>query len=183
MAYFTKKMLSEISTQKIFYSDKRISKATEAISDNATFDIFLSHSYRDKDYIINLKKHIEGNFQLTCYVDWISEPTLNRSDINPNTAKTLRKRMQQSRSFLYCTSENSPNSKWMPWELGFFDAYKGKVAILPLVDEAEDPFDGQEYLSLYPYVDSNMLIGANKSSSVSFKNWLGRDDNWTIRIK
>ena len=47
----------------------------------------------------------------------------------------------------------------MPWELGYFDALKGRVGILPLAKSTQDKFDGNEYLGLYPYVDVATIEG------------------------
>ncbi len=46
----------------------------------------------------------------------------------------------------------------MPWELGFFDGYSnGRVAILPITKNQKDEYEGQEYLSVYPYVDIDLI--------------------------
>ncbi len=150
MKFFTKAMLEESTNEtRLFENASR-----PIISDRDTFDIFLSHSYADKKYIRKLKSYIETTFGLKCYVDWLSEPTnLDRNKVNKQTAEILRKRMRQSRSLIYCSSENSPSSKWMPWELGYFDAYRNLVAILPILDTSDSSFIGTEYLSLYPLID------------------------------
>ncbi|MOA50153.1 hypothetical protein D3C78_1731370 [compost metagenome] len=58
---------------------------------------------------------------------------------------------------MYIATGNSSSSKWMPWELGFFDGHKpGRVAILPLLDSENQNFLGQEYLGLYPVVTKHM---------------------------
>ena len=42
----------------------------------------------------------------------------------------------------------------MPWELGYFDAFKPSfVWILPMVTDYDSEFKGQEYLGLYPTLD------------------------------
>jgi len=125
------------------------------IDDSDQFDVFLSHSYSDRKFIPTLKNVLE-NFGLKVYVDWIDDKLLSRDNVTKHTAKVLQKRMQQSRSLLFATSENSPSSKWMPWELGYFDGIKDKrVAILPIKTDDNgfsDDFKGQEYLGLYYYV-------------------------------
>jgi len=64
--------------------------------------------------------------------------------------------MRQSNSLIWVATEAASSSKWMPWELGYFDGMKPKhVAILPLVDNAFETFKGQEYLALYPLIDKN----------------------------
>jgi hypothetical protein len=67
--------------------------------------------------------------------------------------------MENSNAMIFATSEASPSSKWMPWELGFFDGKRGadKVAILPLVDTEGKEFRGQEYLALYGRVERRDL--------------------------
>lgn len=126
---------------------------------NQEFDIFLSHSYKDKEIIPYLKKELES-LGYTVYVDWINDRFLSRETVNKGTAKVLQKRMRQSKSLLFATSENSSNSKWMPWELGYFDGIRNKrVAILPILKEksSKNNFKGQEYLGLYYYVTINNL--------------------------
>lgn len=131
---------------------RRAYNSLDYVSQNS-FDIFLSHSYDDKKYIYNLFK-ILTNHNLSVYVDWIIDSELDRSHVTKDTAELIRKRMQQSKCLLYATSLNASDSKWMPWELGYFDGYsKGKVAIIPIVDNENSSFYGQEYLSLYPYID------------------------------
>jgi hypothetical protein len=64
--------------------------------------------------------------------------------------------MRQSKSLIYLSSDNSSSSKWMPWELGYFDGFKpDAVAIMPVLDNPTDTFRGQEYLGLYPIVQKN----------------------------
>jgi hypothetical protein len=62
--------------------------------------------------------------------------------------------MRQSESLIFATSKASPDSKWMPWELGYFDGFRpNRIAVFPLVAAAGQSFAGQEYLGLYPVVE------------------------------
>jgi hypothetical protein len=78
---------------------------------------------------------------------------MNREHVTPETAAILRSRTGQCQSLLYLKTDNSTDSTWMPWELRYFDALRGRVGILPIVQHSQDEFDGNEYLGLYPYVD------------------------------
>ncbi len=119
------------------------------------FDIFLSHASKDADLILGVKAILE-NLGYKVYVDWIEDSQLDRSRVTPDTAELLRVRMRQSNSLIWVATEAASESKWMPWELGYFDGFKPKgVAILPLVDNPTDVFKGQEYLALYPVVDKD----------------------------
>lgn len=72
----------------------------------------------------------------------------------------------QSSALIYAHSNQSGSSKWMPWELGYFDGFRSAVAILPIAQTNEDSFTGQEYLGLYPYVDgSGMTLWVNRGSA------------------
>jgi hypothetical protein len=51
-----------------------LSKATKAAT--GTFDVFLSHSVRDAQLVLGLKKLLEGE-GLTVYVDWIEDKDLD----------------------------------------------------------------------------------------------------------
>jgi hypothetical protein len=112
------------------FESKARSLITEKINEQATlsarlntFDIFLSHSSSDAELVVGLKLTLE-DMGFTVYVDWIEDPKLSRSDVTKETAMALKARMKQCKSLLYAFSENASNSKWMPWELGYFDGIK-----------------------------------------------------------
>jgi hypothetical protein len=169
MALFDYKMLLSVKLEENEKYDFLMSSVKSSIDEenykkvecsDEQFDIFLSHSYQDKEIIPHLKKTLE-NLGLRVYVDWINDKFLSRENVDKKTASLLQKRMNQSRSLFYATSQNSKNSKWMPWELGYFDGIKNKrVAILPINkhNTSSENFEGQEYLGLYFYVSIDMLI-------------------------
>jgi hypothetical protein len=119
------------------------------------FDIFLSHSYEDAELIAGVQSLIEAE-GLTVYVDWVVDRQLDRSSVTAATAKLLRTRMKHCRFLLYVSSKSSSDSKWMPWELGYFDGKRSsnRIGILPIVVNAGDRFRGQEYLGIYPVYES-----------------------------
>ena len=124
-----------------------------AASYRSSFDVFLSHSFDDAEVILGVKKILES-LGLSVYVDWIDDATLDRSTVTSSTAKVLRERLRSSTSLVYAHSENATNSKWMPWELGYFDGFRPKfVWILPLVTSYDSEFKGQEYIGIYPTID------------------------------
>lgn len=149
---------------------------------DAVFDIFLSHSYLDSEVILGLRAAIT-DMGFKVYVDWVEDSDLRRSEVSRETAALLRRRMRNSESLFYATSTVSPTSRWMPWECGYFDGLKGKVAICPLVQspQSDDRYVGQEYLSLYPYVatwrrqgdaEPTLWIHESPSRYVNFAGWL-----------
>jgi hypothetical protein len=119
-----------------------------------SYDIFLSHSYNDAQLIFLIKRMIEG-MGLKVYVDWIDDAKLDRSKVTVKTAALLRERMKACASLVYAHSTNSTDSVWMPWELGYFDGLRGShVWILPLVSNSDQEYKKQEYLGLYPSIET-----------------------------
>ncbi len=125
------------------------------------FDIFLSHSIADAEVILGVKELLESQ-GLSVYVDWVVDPQMDRRNVTPATAARLRERMNHCGYLLYATSQSSSNSKWMPWELGYFDGRRGQVGILPVVATAGSSFAGVEYLGLYPPVELAQLVGGRR---------------------
>lgn len=180
MALFRKSDLTKVTINKSFSSDTAESiliREAASFSAAKTYDIFISHSYNDADDILKVKQIIE-DMGFSTYVDWLEDRQLSRSNVNKATAKTLRLRMARCKSLFYVTSDNAYNSKWMPWELGYFDALKGKVAILPILqNQITNSYEGQEYLGLYSYVTKNPPQGGNKETL-----WIHDDSNRYVRF-
>lgn len=145
-------------------------EATERLSKSGgTFDVFLSHSVKDAELVIGVKEIIEAE-GLTVYVDWIEDPQLDRSRVTPETAAVLRSRMNSSGSIIYLATNNAADSKWMSWELGYFDGARKSVGILPLLEDYETTFSGMEFVGLYPVIDR----ATNTSGQP--KMWANRKD-------
>lgn len=154
--------------------------ATEALNEGRItdstqlYDIFLSHSSLDNDLIAGLKLILE-DIGLKVYVDW-NDKELDSSNVTPETAAVLRERMKQCKSLLYAFSENASNSKWMPWELGYFDALKkSRVAVLPISKTSKYDYKGSEFVGLYYFIQLGKISGTNKDAI-----WVYNGDNYVI---
>jgi hypothetical protein len=171
MSYISLSLLDTANRMKYGNKELSMSHVIEqfvakevAIKGNQIFDIFISHKYQDAQ--LNLErllglKHLLESCGFRVYVDWIVDALLDRNEVTTGTVSTLRHRMNNSKSLLFATSESSNDSKWMPWELGYMDGKGRPVAVLPLIDsEIDDPFEGQEYLRYYPYLD---WVGDNET--------------------
>ncbi|QIK79045.1 toll/interleukin-1 receptor domain-containing protein [Sphingomonas piscis] len=131
-------------------ADQILTESRDLTSSN--FDVFLSHSILDKELIAGAKLALEER-GLSVYVDWITDPQLDRTRVSTGTASHLRRRMRQCQMLVYVHSENAAVSKWCPWELGYFDGMRrGNVFIMPVASNIKYGFEGQEYLGLYPYL-------------------------------
>ncbi|MCG2462385.1 hypothetical protein K8352_16610 [Flavobacteriaceae bacterium F89] len=123
----------------------------------------------------------DGGKYNSVYVDWIEDPKLSRANVTKDTAVVLQARMKQCKALLYAFSENATNSKWMPWELGYFDGIKGTVAVLPISRTSKSSFQGSEYLGIYYFIQIDTVSGTNKtalwvyetaSKYIIFDSWL-----------
>ena len=125
-----------------------------------TYDIFLSHSSLDQDLVLALVR-LFNQARYSVYVDWIEDSELDRNNVTKCTATILKKRMIQSRGLAYVSTKNITNSKWCPWELGYFDGRKNeRCCILPVMEGKR--FEGQEYLGLYPYLTYSQIKDSDK---------------------
>jgi hypothetical protein len=152
MAFVT--VAQAVAASRAVWSSRSVAEShltkSAAVPMNSSFDIFMSHSYEDAEVIAGIKVMIEHE-GLSVYVDWLVDVQADRSQVTAETAGLLRQRMNHCLFFIYASSDASPNSKWMPWELGYFDGLRpGKIGILPVVESTGDAFNGQEYLGLYP---------------------------------
>ncbi|WP_428655016.1 toll/interleukin-1 receptor domain-containing protein [Runella sp.] len=147
---------------------------------SGTYDIFLSHSTKDKELVAGTKLILE-DMGYSVYIDWIEDPQMNRNNVTKETAELLQKRMQNCNSLFYAFSTNSGQSKWMPWECGYFDGIKnGKVAILPISQNRENSFKGAEYLGLYYYITiendttkkSRIWVRQSAVNYVVYEGWM-----------
>lgn len=141
-----------------------------------TFDVFLSHSSAEPEEILLGIKALLEDIGLKVYVDKYSDPQLSPDTVTVKTADILRVRMRQSHSLLYVYSQHSTKSRWMPWELGFFDGHNGRVGVLPVTRAQEEAFKGEEYLNLYPHVDRVITKGGEE------KLWINRSTNEYARL-
>lgn len=128
--------------------------------ETGTYDVFLSHSFRDALVILGIRNLLLDQ-GLRVYVDWIDDPQLDRARVSASTAAQLRAKMQQSKSLVYATSRMASRSRWMPWELGYFDGYHSDshVSILPVETGVGETLQGEEYLGLYKSIEKIKVNG------------------------
>lgn len=125
------------------------------------YDLFLSHSYKDKDKLIELKDSLNA-MGLNVYMDWVNDKDeLLRHLTCAETAKVITERIKLSKAILYVHTNSSLNSKWTPWELGFAYALNKPI----LVYRPEETENEPEYLQLYTpaTLEKGQLIIENKT--------------------
>jgi len=136
------------------------------------FDVFLSHSHIDKEIILAFSKMLNST-GLKVYIDWIVDKDRGGKTITAENARIIRKRMKQCNTMIYLHTPNAAQSKWCPWEIGFFDAYRNEISVA-LISDTIRATTGQEYLELYPRFKASVNSVTNK---YSFKKQLTASSN------
>lgn len=179
MAIYTSSYLKNLSQRKtVLFSNQILNESKKT---HTSFDIFLSHSFLDKDEVEGL--YIElTNQGYSVYVDWIIDPYLDRTNVTKASAKLIQNRLKISKSLLLAISTNATVSKWMPWELGYVDGNTNKCAIIPVSksEYAPNSYAGAEYLSIYPFIKKvptkssgeKLFVIEESLKYIIFDNWI-----------
>lgn len=133
------------------------------------YDLFLSHSYRDKDKLIELKNTLNA-LGLNVYMDWVNDKDeLIRTLTSKDTAIVITERIKASKAILYVHTNSSMNSKWTPWELGFAYAIGKPVLVYKVEASNDDP----EYLQLFELVVfEDKKFKLNDKNETPLLDWL-----------
>ncbi len=180
MAFLTlNEVRSKARSNKSYSLESRdiLKEQFDSLNAYETYDVFLSHAFLDADIIYGLKLVLEEE-GLKVYVDWHEDSHLDRGKVTKKTAAVIRERMKKCRTLIFAITQNSKDSKWMLWELGYFDGLKDKVAVLGLTENSEDSFKGQEFLELYPFIQRhgfNLVVENGLTEPARFlKDWVKR---------
>jgi hypothetical protein len=153
MAILTKSKLTRIADSKAGYIQKSVILSESRSYSNkvsAKTSIFLSHSHHDSDYVKDVVVFLR-KMGVEVYVDWMDD-TMPK-ETSGKTAALLKQKIKENDKFVFLATNNSIESKWCNWEIGFGDAYKyiSKIALFPLKEDYTD-WKGNEYLQIYPYI-------------------------------
>jgi len=145
--YITKSQLRSFASEILAEDRKQLRKTAKTRSvSNATF---LSHSSSDNDLVVGAIQILE-NHGAQVYIDEID--TTLPSNTSKKTASVLKSRIRDSKKFVLLATENSLESNWVPWELGFADGVKDlpKIALFPAVETSyQISWTKREYMGLY----------------------------------
>lgn len=136
-----------------------------------TYDLFLSHSSVDSELLLRLKS-VLNHININVYIDWVNDRNaLKRELTNVNTANAIIERLKASKALLYVHTDAGLNSRWTPWELGFFHALKNKVCVYNPNNIEKPPF-----LDIYPTAilrDETFFVELN-NELIGFKEWMDK---------
>lgn len=115
------------------------------------YDVFLSHSSADRIVVDRVRDELK-TLGYSVFVDYEALPEISPDEVTRDTANALQDAMRQCSSLVYVLTANATTSHWMPWELGFFDGFTGRVFIWPVDSKAKSDARDCRYVSLYPVV-------------------------------
>lgn len=128
-------------------------------------DVFISHKQEDYVMAKSLFEKIK-NLGFEPYLD-IDDEEISRNLSAGALADRIRDKLRHAKSLLFVVTPNSIHSKWMPWELGFFDGRWGQPTIglymrnpssdMGLEVDSNGKFTIREYLDFYEKVTDDTL--------------------------
>jgi len=137
--------------------------------------VFISHSHKDSELVEGVRILL-SSFEVNAFIDWKDNSMPSPTDAQ--TAKILKKKIEDCEKFIIISSLNSKNSTWVPWELGFADKSKGlnNIAVLP-VSESTEEWKGLEYMGLYSKIkttsnDNYGIFKPGETNGTYLKSWL-----------
>lgn len=162
--------------------EDRIKLRKYAESRSAVGSTFLSHSSQDDELVVGAISVLE-NHGASVYLD--KKDPLLPPYTSEQTADILKTRIKQTQKFVLLASDKSKDSRWVPWELGVADGFKGlgRIAIFPAVDNrGSTSWTSWEYLGLYPRIvwgDHEaynqriwMVMESKSNTAVELRRWL-----------
>jgi len=174
MSYLT---LNQVRGEARFTDAQATNLSRKSLSGRTT--IFLSHSHQDADLILPAMNMLLS-MGLEVYVDWL-DPAMP-STTSAATAAKLKEKIVECQRFVVLLSENSVNSKWVPWELGYADGKKPikDIGIFPIKRNSftlDSLFDGLEYMELYPVIKEGVK-GTYTSPAIFPPDRVGGNGKW-----
>lgn len=155
------------------YIAAKQASATANVATEAETTIFLSHSHKDRE-LVRPSIAFFRSHGVKVYVDWMDEGMPDV--ISGQTAKKLKERIQQQKKFVVMVTENSKDSRWVPWELGYADPVKGMEHIATFPVAEKDDFTQNEYMKIYPkiqYVSNTWWVWRDDPQQlIQFSDWL-----------
>lgn len=179
MPFITKSKLTSIVDSKTFYRSKTylLLEARQYSRSRYSTSVFLCHSHHDSEYVENLVIFLR-TLGVDAYVDWMDDEM--PKETCGDTARKLKEKISNNDKFIFLATNQSLDSKWCNWEIGYGDAYKygnQKIALFPLKEDYLS-WNGLEYLQIYPYIkESDFVDGYYKvvfpdGNEVCLEDWL-----------
>jgi len=175
----SKQFLNEQVQKKKIYDSKSFQHSLQesTLKENELYDVFISYSYIEKTSAILITELLQKK-GYKVYIDLRDDVINKRQSVNKETAERIIQNMKQCKSLLFLHTNATKNSQWCPWELGYFNGFRNRCAIIPLSEKNNDLVEHQEFLSLYPYVDYEKIRDTD-----NYEFWVNDRENKSIYSK
>lgn len=177
MPYITKKFLENYqSKSRVSFDSKKLFESIEY--DYEHYDIFISYSSKDLNYVKTVAELLIDQGFLV-YID-DNDSMLDKKNVTDETPKRLARIMESCACLVYVCTDNSVESLWCPWEIGYMSCKSNfKCAILPVIDEINSYIKHREYLLAYPEIiqnptnrQGNIELVINKGDKISLRDFV-----------
>ena len=154
--YFNRKDFDSIKL------NERIKTASSISFDNAEgkqqeYDVFISHSTKDKDIVKKIRQLLEEKYGLSAYIDWEEDAGTTRNEV----ADKVKEAMNISKSLIFIKTSNSDESQWTAWEVGRYDAINSdRIGVLLVEDDNfyEADWLHREFLTDYIILEKDDIV-------------------------
>jgi hypothetical protein len=122
-----------------------------------TYDVFISHSTKNKDVVKKLKQLLEDKYNLSAYIDWDEDAGCKRDEV----CDKVKDAMNRSKSLLYIKTSDSDDSQWVAWEVGRYDALNAdKIGVLLIEDDklTNETWLHREFLKHYYILEKDDVV-------------------------
>ena len=150
------------------------------------YDIFLSHSIHDAEAFSGPSSYSRRRVRPSTSIG-STIPFSTARGSAPRPPVSCGCACGAAPAWSICTARVPGDSKWMPWELGYFDGHNGNVAIFPILKDRKSTFVAQEYLGIYPHRnrqsrprrDGRGLARRSPREFIALSRWQSGDRTWT----
>jgi hypothetical protein len=154
--YFNRKDFDAIQLK---IRDSNAIKVNEAVVGRQnSYDVFISHSSKDKDIVKKIRQLLEDRYSLSAYIDWDEDSGMQRDEV----ASKVKEAMKISESLIFVKTSNSDTSQWAAWETGHYEAIKSadKIGVLLIEDDefTVEAWKHREFLKDYCILEQEDIV-------------------------
>lgn len=114
--------------------------SSTSVQNKMRFDVFVSHSVKNRGDVKRIIDILNRDYHLTCYCDWgVDNEFLRRDAVGEATRKALERRLRQSSALLLVDSVASSVSPWVEWEINYFKTLHKPMYCVTLGKRAMPP--------------------------------------------
>lgn len=178
--YFNRYRISDSNVITESYRRTRYFSST-GIRSGAGTTVFISHKHSDMvtdgdmNELKGLLNFLKDEYHIEPYIDSMDKKMPDETCAE--TAERIKEVINYSEKFILLATNAAIASKWCNWEVGIADKLKlphNDMAILPMLDDRNSLYKGNEYLELYPYIEERITLSGSRYLGVCIRTNEGR---------